>query len=92
MPISVYIVRCSDNTLYTGSSPNVAARIDMHNKGTGAKYTRTRLPVVLVYEEQCQSLSAALKREHQIKRCTRKQKEALIADYAVVTILKSLQR
>jgi len=79
MPTFVYIVRCSDNSLYTGSSENVAARIEKHNKGTGAKYTRSRRPVVLVYAEECESLSAALKREHQIKRSSRKNKEALIA-------------
>ena len=75
----VYIVRCADATLYTGFARDPHARVVVHNSGKGAKYTRSRLPVSLVYVEQCQSLSAALKREHQLKPWSRAQKEALIA-------------
>jgi predicted GIY-YIG superfamily endonuclease len=75
----VYMVRCADGTLYTGFARDPDARVGVHNSGKGAKYTRSRLPVSLVYVEQCESLSAALKREHQLKPWSRAQKEALIA-------------
>ena len=75
----VYIVRCADGTLYTGYARDPEARIDAHNRGKGAKYTAARLPVTLVYTEAHESLSAALKREHALKRWTRTRKEALIA-------------
>ena len=75
----VYIVRCSDNTLYTGISTDPLARVAEHNSGqNGAKYTRTRRPVTLIYTEQVQSRSAALKREIAIKRLSREAKLALI--------------
>ncbi len=74
----VYIVKCSDGTLYTGSTTNVPRRIRTHNAGKGAKYTRSRLPVSLVYQEETESWSAALRREAAIKRLTRAQKIALI--------------
>lgn len=75
----VYIVRCGDGTLYTGLARDPQARVRVHNAGKGAKYTRSRLPVSLVYTEQCESLSAALKRERQVKPWSRAKKEALIA-------------
>lgn len=75
----VYMVRCADGTLYTGWSNDPPARVEAHNAGRGAKYTRSRLPVELVYSEECESLSAALKRERQIKPWSRARKEALIA-------------
>lgn len=75
----VYIVRCADATLYTGSARDPSEREKVHNSGHGAKYTAQRLPVSLVYSEACESLGAALKREHQLKRLTRAGKEALIA-------------
>lgn len=74
----VYIVRCADGTLYTGWSNDPHARVAVHNSGKGAKYTRSRLPVALVYSEECDSLSAALKRERQLKPMSRARKEALI--------------
>lgn len=67
----VYIVMCSDCSLYTGISIDVQKRIEMHNSGRGAKYTRTRLPVHKVYSEKVGSKSAALKREYAIKQLTR---------------------
>ena len=75
----VYMVRCADGTLYTGFTRDPKARVDVHNSGKGAKYTRSRLPVCLVYAERCESLSAALKRERQLKPWRRADKEALIA-------------
>ena len=75
----VYMVRCADGTLYTGLARDPQARLKVHNSGKGAKYTRSRLPVVLVYTEPCESLSAALKRERDLKPLTRARKEALIA-------------
>ncbi|MGZ8256206.1 MAG: GIY-YIG nuclease family protein [Gallionella sp.] len=74
-----YLLRCADDTLYCGISNDLAQRISAHNDGTGAKYTRTRTPVVLVYQEQCEHRSAASKREWAIKRLSRLQKLALIA-------------
>lgn len=77
---SCYIVRCSDNTLYTGYCANVEARVKCHNQGKGAKYTRNRLPVILVYcERDCfQTRSLAMRREYAIKQLTKSQKEQLI--------------
>ena len=75
---SVYIVRCADGTLYTGLARDPHARVKVHNSGKGAKYTRSRLPVALVYVEQCDSLSAAMKRELELKPWSRAKKEALI--------------
>jgi predicted GIY-YIG superfamily endonuclease len=74
----VYIVRCADGTLYTGYARDPLERTAVHNAGKGAKYTASRLPVDLVYSEQCESLGSALKREIQIKRWTRARKEALV--------------
>ena len=73
------MVRCADGTLYTGFACDPVARVLVHNSGKGAKYTRARLPVTLVYTEQCESRSAALKRECQIKPWSRAKKDALIA-------------
>lgn len=75
----VYIARCADGTLYTGIAKNAAARIDEHNAGRGAKYTRTRLPVALVYAETVQGRGPALRREHEIKRLSAADKRALVA-------------
>ena len=75
----VYMVRCADGTLYTGLAREPDARVRVHNSGKGAKYTRSRLPVSLVYVESCESLSAALKRERQLKPLSRAKKEALVA-------------
>lgn len=74
----VYIVKCSDDTLYTGWTRNIEARLIAHNAGTGSKYTRSRLPVILMYCEMLETKSDALKREAAIKKLTRKQKLKLI--------------
>jgi putative endonuclease len=79
----VYIVRCSDGTLYTGVAKNVEKRIAEHNSNDllSAKYTKSRRPVTLVYQELADTRSEAMQRELQIKKLTRKQKEALIKGY-----------
>lgn len=74
----VYILECSDGSYYTGWTTDVDARLKTHNSGNGAKYTRSRLPVKLVYSEQADNRSAAMKREAAIKKLTRVQKENLI--------------
>lgn len=74
----VYILRCADNTLYTGITDDLDHRIKMHNEGRGAKYTRGRGPVTVVYQETFESRSAASKREYEIKQLTRTQKLDLI--------------
>lgn len=73
-----YIVKCSDNSLYTGWTLNLDERITKHNSGKGAKYTKNRRPVILVYSEEFDDKSSAMKREYQIKQLTRKQKMELI--------------
>ena len=74
----VYILRCGDGSLYTGITTDVSRRVAVHNAGKGAKYTRSRLPVTLVYQESQPDKSAALKRELEIKGFTRTQKLRLI--------------
>lgn len=74
----VYIVKCEDKTYYTGYTNNIEKRLKAHNDGKGAKYTRVRLPVQLVYKECYETKSEALKREYAIKKLTRSQKEKLI--------------
>ena len=76
----VYIVECSDGTYYTGYTTELKRRIKEHNQGEGAKYTRGRLPVQLVYKEEYNSKSKAMKREYAIKNLTREKKEKLIKD------------
>ena len=80
----VYIVRCADDTYYTGTAREVARRLGLHNARRGAKYTRSRVPVRLVYQEGPMSLTKALRREYQLKQLTRRKKEALIAGKLVV--------
>ncbi len=75
----LYILRCRDNTLYTGITTDVEKRLEAHRSGKGAKYTRGRGPLVLVYQETCGSHSAALRRELEIKALSREEKEGLIA-------------
>lgn len=81
----VYIVRCADDTLYTGIATELERRIEEHNSsGKGAKYTRTRRPVVLVYHESYETRSEASRREYQIKkRMSRKEKLLLIGDFGI---------
>lgn len=74
----VYMLRCGDGTLYTGVTDDVDRRLAAHRSGKGAKYTRGRGPLELVYTEEQPGKSAALRREVQIKKLRRAQKEALI--------------
>jgi predicted GIY-YIG superfamily endonuclease len=76
----VYIAKCADGTLYTGMTTDVEKRAKTHNSGKGAKYTRSRLPITIVYKEQCPDKSAALKREREIKGFKRAEKVKLIED------------
>ncbi len=75
----VYMAECADGTYYTGWTTNPKERIKMHNSGHGAKYTRSRLPVKLVYTESFSEKSEALKRECAIKKLSRKEKEKLMS-------------
>jgi putative endonuclease len=79
----IYMVRCSDNTLYTGIAMDVNRRLEEHNSDNrlGAKYTRTRRPVQLVYQEEAGSRSEAAKREHAIRTLNKKDKELLVQQY-----------
>ena len=75
----VYMVRCSDRTLYTGITNDLEKRIEAHNSGKeGARYTRSRRPVKLVYSEQVESKSAAAKLEYQLKKLPRLKKDTLV--------------
>jgi putative endonuclease len=78
MTWSCYILRCADDTLYTGITNDLSKRLAAHNAGTAAKYTKTRIPVEVVFVENCIDRSAALKRELQIKSLKRPDKLALI--------------
>ena len=74
----VYMLRCGDGTLYTGVTDDVPRRLAAHRSGKGAKYTRGRGPLELVWQEEVTDKSAALRREYQIKRLSRSEKEQLI--------------
>jgi len=74
----VYILKCADNTLYTGVATELSRRVERHNAGRGGACTRIRMPVTLAYSEECANRSAALKREAQIKKWTKEKKLALI--------------
>ena len=74
----LYILRCGDGTLYTGITTDVRRRLEDHRAGKGAKYTRGRAPLELVHREECGTHSAALKREIEIKKLPREEKEKLI--------------
>ena len=74
----VYILRCADDSLYCGYTNVVEKRFEKHKSGKGAKYTRSHLPLEIVYVEEFENKSDALKREHEIKSMTRAQKEKLL--------------
>lgn len=76
----VYIVRCADDTLYTGWTTDVARRVAQHNAGRGGRYTRTHRPVVLVYQEAAPDRRAAMRREAAIKKLDRAGKEQLLRE------------
>ena len=77
----VYIVRCKDKTLYTGITNDLARRLLLHRKGVAARYTRGRLPVILMHQELCSSRSDALKKEKALKKLKRVEKEAYIKNH-----------
>lgn len=77
----VYILSCSDDTLYTGYTNDLDLRVSIHNKGKGAKYTRGRLPVHLVYSEAFEEKGDALKREYALKQIGRAEKMKLIENW-----------
>ena len=70
----IYLLKCSDDTLYCGITNNLEKRLETHNKKKGAKYTMTRTPVEIFYYEKVDTKSEALKREYQIKKLSKKQK------------------
>ena len=76
-----YLLKCADGTLYTGWTNDVEKRVKMHNEGKGAKYTKHRRPVELVYYETFQTKSEAMRREYEIKQLPRKKKELLLATF-----------
>ena len=73
-----YIVKCSDGTFYTGWTNDLTRRMEAHNQGRGAKYTKARRPVTIIYYETFETKEEAMKREYAIKRLSRKEKEELI--------------
>ncbi|MGI6686544.1 MAG: GIY-YIG nuclease family protein [Bacillota bacterium] len=77
-----YIIQCCDGTFYTGWTTDLEKRIQEHNQGKGAKYTRGRTPVVLKYYEEFSSREEAMKREYYIKKLPRRAKEELIKDFS----------
>lgn len=82
MSYYVYILKCKDNTLYTGLAVDVKKRVLAHNtQKTAATYTKARRPVTLVYTEECENRSIALKREYAIKQLRRSEKEKIIEEY-----------
>lgn len=80
-----YIVKCSDETLYTGWTNNLEKRLEAHNSGKGAKYTKTRRPVELVYFEEYDTKQEAMKREYAIKQLSRQKKLALIHSHQSIS-------
>jgi putative endonuclease len=79
---SVYLLRCGDGSLYAGITTDLQRRLREHNAGQGAAYTRSRLPVTLVYDEPMPDRSSALKREAALRRLDRRQKLALVSESA----------
>lgn len=77
MSWTVYLLKCADGTLYCGCTNNLTKRLAAHNRGQGAKYTRSRRPVALAWQEEQPDRSAALRREAQVKKLSRAQKLAL---------------
>lgn len=78
MPHYFYLARCADDSLYAGTAVDIKEREAKHNDGTGAKYTRSRGPVKIVYSEEFETLSEARKREAEVKKWTKEKKESLL--------------
>jgi predicted GIY-YIG superfamily endonuclease len=79
----IYMLRCGDGSLYTGIAKDLVLRLERHRLGKASRYTRSRLPVVLVWKRRILTWSRALQEEHRIKSLTRSQKEQLLASAAV---------
>lgn len=79
----LYVLRCGDGTLYTGITTNIEKRLAAHRAGKGAKYTRGRAPLELIYRELCGAHSDALKKEYRFKQLPRAEKERIIASWKV---------
>ncbi len=77
----LYILQCVDGSLYTGITHDLDSRVEMHSKGRGAKYTRSRLPLAMVYSEKCRNRVAAMVRECAIKGLSRAEKDKLISSF-----------
>lgn len=77
----IYILRCSDGSFYTGITTDLVKRVERHNSGDGAKYTRARRPVGLIYSQECSSKSEAKRKELEIKSLSRENKEKLVDSY-----------
>lgn len=88
----VYIVKCCDGTLYTGYTPDIDRRVKLHNAGKGAKYTRDRRPVRLVWCKAYKYFKNAFLRELAIKKITRKAKERLVNEYEEKSFRKNVSR
>lgn len=78
----VYMLSCADGSLYTGVTKDLERRVEQHNRGVGARYTRSRLPVEICYQEPVASHGDALRREITLKRLSRRQKLALVGHFA----------
>ena len=76
----LYVLKCRDNTLYTGITLDVLRRVQQHNSGIASHYTRSRIPVKLIFSEPCRGRSQALKKEYAMKQLSRKEKEEYIRD------------
>jgi len=83
----VYILKCSDGTYYTGYSRNPETRLAQHQAGTASRYTRTRLPVTMIFLQECPTSKEAYRTERRIKQLPRKKKEALIRGESSMTTL-----
>jgi len=82
----IYLARCADGSLYTGYTTDLEKREMVHNSGKGAAYTRSRLPIKIVYSEVFSTRSQAMKREYEIKQFTKKKKEELVSGRATLNI------
>jgi putative endonuclease len=80
----VYILRCRDGSLYTGAAKDLKRRVEQHRAGTGSRYTRSRLPVMLVWSRRVRSWSRALREEYRIKSLSRVQKERLLINLSAI--------
>jgi len=88
----VYLLRCGDGTFYIGTARDIAARLALHHAGKGAKYTRSRGPLAVIWQEGPMTVSRALRREHQLKQLTRRQKEAFVRGELIVALPRRRKR